>query len=334
MTSVINTVDTSHEDLIHDASLDYYGLKLATCSSDHSVKIFHVTNRGRDFDLIEDLNLHKGPVWQVAWSHPMFGTYLASCSYDRRVIVWKEMSNNKWTASYEYSGHTSSVNSVAWAPSEYGLIFACGSSDGTISVVSLNGKGNWTARKIDNAHQTGCNAVSWSPAFSQDDSSSLAGTNLSAKRLVSGGCDNQAKIWREEADGEWVLEHTLTGHTDWVRDVAWSPNVMHSRTNIASCAQNGKVLIWSCELSDQSSGPPALTIWKSNVLHDFSSIVWHVSWSLTSNMLAVSSGDNKVTIWKEDHYGKYICINDNNVANVAGTVTIAPTNTDKTAIKS
>ena len=51
-------------------------------------------------------------------------------------------------------------------------------------------------------------------------------------------------------------------------------------------------------------------MWKSVVLHEFNSVAWHVSWSLTSNMLAVSTGDNKVTIWKEDHYGKYVCINE------------------------
>jgi protein transport protein SEC13 len=51
---------------------------------------------------------HEGPVWQVSWSHPMFGNYLASCSYDKKVIVWKEMNNNKWSPFYEYSGHESS----------------------------------------------------------------------------------------------------------------------------------------------------------------------------------------------------------------------------------
>ena len=28
---------------------------------------------------------HEGPVWQVAWAHPKFGSILASCSYDRKV---------------------------------------------------------------------------------------------------------------------------------------------------------------------------------------------------------------------------------------------------------
>lgn len=309
MATIISTVDSSHEDLIHDASLDYYGLKLATCSSDRSVKIFDAAKQS----LIEDLRRHEGPVWQVAWSHPMFGNYLASCSYDKKVIIWKEMLNNKfnnnassWSAFYEYCGHESSVNTVAWAPSEYGLIFACGSSDGSISVVSLNGDGNWQARKIDNAHPTGCTSVSWAPAFPQDENQMSNG--LSAKRIASGGCDNVVKIWREDQNGLWQLDQTLTGHNEWVRDVAWSQNIIHSKTNIASCSQGGKVLIWSSDLNDSSNN--ALSIWKSTVLNEFNSVAWHVSWSLSTNMLAVSTGDNKTTIWKEDHYGKYICIND------------------------
>lgn len=50
---------------------------------------------------------HEGPVWQVAWAHPMFGNILASCSYDRKVIIWKE-ENGSWDKMYEYTGHESS----------------------------------------------------------------------------------------------------------------------------------------------------------------------------------------------------------------------------------
>lgn len=81
MVSVLNTVDTGHEDMIHDAEMDYYGLKLATCSSDNSVKIFDLKNGTQS--LVTVLKGHIGPVWQVAWAHPKFGNLLASCSYDR-----------------------------------------------------------------------------------------------------------------------------------------------------------------------------------------------------------------------------------------------------------
>lgn len=46
--------------------------------------------------LLADLNGHEGPVWQVAWAHPKFGSLLASCSFDSRVVVWKEVQDNVW----------------------------------------------------------------------------------------------------------------------------------------------------------------------------------------------------------------------------------------------
>ncbi|WP_411023651.1 WD40 repeat domain-containing protein, partial [Salmonella sp. s51228] len=84
------------------------------------------------------LSEHEGPVWQVAWAHPQFGSILASCSYDRRVLFWKEMDNVVWEVLYEYRGHTSSVNSIAFSPPDWNLTLACASSDGTIYVISNN----------------------------------------------------------------------------------------------------------------------------------------------------------------------------------------------------
>ena len=82
-------LQTSHEDLIHDAQLDYYGKRLATCSSDRTIKIYDVFDGG-ERSQTADLTGHSGPVWQVVWAHPMFGNILASCSYDRQIFVWKE----------------------------------------------------------------------------------------------------------------------------------------------------------------------------------------------------------------------------------------------------
>ncbi len=69
--------------------MDYYGRKLASCSSDRTVKVFDVVD-GAASGQGETLRGHEGPVWQVAWAHPKFGSILASCSYDGKVIIWKE----------------------------------------------------------------------------------------------------------------------------------------------------------------------------------------------------------------------------------------------------
>ena len=38
--------------------------------------------------------------------------------------------------------------------------------------------------------------------------------------------------------------------------------------------------------------------WTPKLLHKFNDVVWHLSWSVTGNILAVSGGDNKVGYWQ------------------------------------
>eukprot|EP00731_Ephydatia_muelleri_P001706 Em0001g1706a len=294
-----NTIDTQHEDMIHDAQLDYYGRKLATCSSDKTIKVFEIANNART--LIDTLVGHEGPVWQVAWAHPKFGSILASCSYDRKVIIWKEGTSG-WVKLYEFGEHKSSVNCVQWAPHDWGLQLACVSSDESFSILSNSGDGPWKYTKHENAHALGCNAVSWAPAVNP---SSLVEANTrhpvsNVKRIVTGGGDNLVKIWREENDN-WILEDKLEAHTDWVRDVAWAPSVGLPLSRIASCSQDGKVIVWT---KDESSGQN----WTPKVLKTFAEVVWRASWSVTGDILAVSGGDNKVTLWKEQKDGEWACV--------------------------
>lgn len=50
--------------------------------------------------------------------------------------------------------------------------------------------------------------------------------------------------------------------------------------------QDCRVIIWT---NDGTSNT-----WTSTVLNKFKDVVWHLSWSITGNILAVSGGDNKV----------------------------------------
>lgn len=94
-TSNVAQFESGHGDMVHDASFDYYGKRLATCSSDRNIKVFNVS--GEQITHLADLSGHEGPVWQVAWAHPKFGSLLASCSFDNKVIIWKETSDNIWS---------------------------------------------------------------------------------------------------------------------------------------------------------------------------------------------------------------------------------------------
>ncbi|KAF8127346.1 WD40-repeat-containing domain protein [Mycena galopus ATCC 62051] len=213
--------------------LDYYGKRLATCSSDRTVKVFDVIDG--------DTQKSRQVLDWVAWAHPKFGNILASCSYDGKVLIWKEQqapsSTNNWAKIRE---HTSTRPSL---PRPHQLQSIPGS------------------------------AAPPAPA-------------PPAKRFASAGCDNLVRIWGYREDQQaWVEEDVLEGHTDWVRDVAWAPSVGLTRSYIATASQDRTVLCWVRD------GPAGQQI---------PDVVWRVSWSLAGNLLAVSCGDGKVTLWKEN----------------------------------
>lgn len=99
----------------------------------------------------------------------------------------------------------------------------------------------------------------------------------------------------------WVEEKKLELHTDWVRDVAWAPSIGLPKSVIASCSQDRRVVIWT---SDDTIN------WTPTTLHTFDDVIWNVSWSLTGNILSVSGGDNKVSLWRENNEGQWVCISE------------------------
>ncbi|KAI9767067.1 MAG: GTPase-activating protein S13 [Candelina submexicana] len=284
--------NSGHDDMIHDAVLDYYGRRLATCSSDKTIKIFEV--EGESHRLTETLKGHEGAVWCVSWAHPKYGNILASASYDGKVFIWREQ-GGQWQKVFDFALHTASVNIVSWSPHESGCLLACASSDGSVSVLEF--KDNSWEHKIFPAHGIGVNAVSWAPSIAAGSLVSSGPAAGTVRRFVTGGSDNLVKIW------EWSNETksynttaTLTGHTDWVRDVAWAPTILQ-KSYIASASQDKTVRIWTSVPSNPDE-------WKSTVLN-FDAVLWRVSWSLSGNVLAVSGGDNKVSLWKENLKGEW-----------------------------
>lgn len=240
----------------------------------------------------------------MSWAHPKYGTILASSSYDGRILIWREQ-NNQWQRIYEFTLHTASVNLIAWSPAEIGCHLAAASSDGNVSVLTF--ENNTFSHVIFDAHgRLGANAVSWAPAM-------MPGALMSAgsgqqmggmRRFVTGGSDNLVKIWNfNPTTATYENICTLTGHSDWVRDVAWSPTPL-SKSYIASASQDRTVRIWTLPSSGDMSDAKA---WKCEELN-FDVVVWRVSWSMAGNVLAVSGGDNRVSLWKEKGRSGWDCV--------------------------
>ncbi len=298
---------------------------------------------GESYTHTATLQNHTGPVWSLAWSHPKFGSLLASASFDGSILIHREIRPREWVLIYGQAPslsknaanaasasntnantngdskddttstptlHESSVNDVSFAPHEYGLILAGCSSDGKVSVLThgVEDENDWLVEYIhDNA--LGVNAISWAPYMAFSSSESDEGST--ALRLVTGGCDNKIRFWVKSTSSSsgstaWTedttnqpISSTSATHSDWIRDVAWSPSLVPNTNIIASCSEDRTVIIWT-----QKGGLGKE--WVGRVIHTFDDPVWKLSWNMTGSILAVSSGDSTVTLWKRDMGGDWI----------------------------
>ena len=123
----------------------------------------------------------------------------------------------------------------------------CTYSRALTSLFRRTDDGTWGADVFE-GHAIGCNAVSWAPAVQPGSllvpqpSNTVPGQAppavQSVKRFATAGCDNLVKIWGFRDDTQaWVEEDVLDGHADWVRDVAWAPNIGLPRSYIATASQ-------------------------------------------------------------------------------------------------
>jgi WD40 repeat protein len=62
-----------HEAGVNDVAFDYYGKRLASCSSDKRIKIYDFNEKSRDWDCHDINRAHDGVIWRLSWAHPEFG---------------------------------------------------------------------------------------------------------------------------------------------------------------------------------------------------------------------------------------------------------------------
>eukprot|EP01015_Nassula_variabilis_P021936 TRINITY_DN396_c0_g3_i1.p1 TRINITY_DN396_c0_g3~~TRINITY_DN396_c0_g3_i1.p1 ORF type:complete len:344 (+),score=42.15 TRINITY_DN396_c0_g3_i1:68-1099(+) len=295
MANLTSEFRTQFEGMIHDVQYDYYGTRLAVCSQDGHIEIYDVAVQDNSKTRTGLIKAHNGPVWQVAWAHPTYGSVLASCGFDKKVTIWREVKLGDWQEVISFTDHQASVNSISFAPYECGLVLAAGSSDGQVSVLQRRQDNTWQKPVIFQAHQMGINCVSWAP-FSDNEASQNTQQYKPLQRLATGSCDCSIKIWQYDAQRNGFDEvEELKGHRNWVRDIAWRPNLLGTEEVLATSGDNGVVIIWKF----QNGQNP-----QSFQLGQFEGPTWRLSWSLTGNLLSIScinkSSGNNVYVYKEN----------------------------------
>ena len=276
-----DNIDSSIDGTVSCSQFDYSGRRLALSTSDSLIKLYTYTESTLSEQCV--LQHHNGEVLSLSWSHPKFGSLLASSSSDRTVLIWREQSQRFWNIVYEHTD-TAAVNCVSWGPWELGLQLLAGLEDGNILIFSY--KEEWETHKIS-AHTSAVKAIAWGPAIS------LVGANGGSLdrtfRFATGAGDGKIKCWGFE-DGTFTTE-TLEKHPGCIRDLSWNPSISSNRELIASCADRN-VQIWY-----RSTEEP---VWKFKDMILFPAPVWKISWNTQGNYLAVSAADNITRVLMEN----------------------------------
>ncbi|XP_049832969.1 nucleoporin SEH1 [Schistocerca gregaria] len=311
------TINAEHKDLIHDVAYDYYGERMATCSSDQFVKVWDQDEHGK-WQMTASWKAHSGSVWKVTWAHPEFGQVLATCSFDRTAAIWEEIVGEgsvpgergmrHWVRRTNLVDSRTSVTDVKFGPKSLGLLLATCSADGVVRIYEAPDVMNlsqWTLQH-EISCKLSCSCVSWNPSFSRLHPPMLA-VGSDDTTVSSGG---KVFIYEyNECSRRWVKIETLSTVTEPVHDIAFAPNLGRSYHLLAVATKDVQIYKLN-PLPDKGtqSGLTKLEVSLQAQFEDHYSTVWRVCWNVTGTMLASSGDDCCVRLWKANFASEWKCV--------------------------
>uniref|UniRef100_A0A8C4KYE3 Nucleoporin SEH1 n=1 Tax=Equus asinus TaxID=9793 RepID=A0A8C4KYE3_EQUAS len=313
---VAHSIAADHKDLIHDVSFDFHGRRMATCSSDQSVKVWDKSESG-DWHCTASWKTHSGSVWRVTWAHPEFGQVLASCSFDRTAAVWEEIvgeSNDKlrgqshWVKRTTLVDSRTSVTDVKFAPKHMGLMLATCSADGIVRIYEAPDVMNLSQWSLQHeiSCKLSCSCISWNPSSSRAHSPMIAvGSDDSSPNAMA-----KVQIFEyNENTRKYAKAETLMTVTDPVHDISFAPNLGRSFHILAIATKDVRIFTLKPVRKELSSsgGPTKFEIHIVAQFDNHNSQVWRVSWNITGTVLASSGDDGCVRLWKANYMDNWKC---------------------------
>ncbi|XP_002411485.3 nucleoporin SEH1 [Ixodes scapularis] len=320
---IARSIAADHNDLVHDVAYDFYGKRLATCSSDQTVKVW---DRGEDGDwhCSASWKTHSGSVWKVTWAHPEFGQVLATCSYDRMATVWEELVAGKglnggergqshWIKRTSLVDSRTSVTDVKFAPKQLGLQLATCSADGMVRVYEAPDVMNlsqWSLQSDINCRMP-LSCISWNHSFNRNQPPMLAvgsddpGSSSLGKVHVYEYCEGSRR---------WTRVESVVTVVEPVHDLAFAPSLGRSFFLLGIASKDVRIVSLKplqpeSTLSQLQEGTAAKFETKLvGQFEDHNSQVWRVSWNILGTILASSGDDGCVRLWKANYMGIWKCI--------------------------
>jgi len=310
-------INADHEDLIHDVAYDFYGKRMATCSSDQKVKVWDQDEAG-NWTCSASWKSHYGSVWKVTWAHPEFGQVIATCSFDRTAAVWEEIvgekssgGQNHWVKKTSLVDSRTSVTDVKFGPKHLGLILATCSADGTVRIYEAEDVMNMSQWSLSHEIPVKfpCSCISWNPSLSRLHSPMIAvGSDESNS---AGPPCGKVKVYEySDSIRRWQLVETFASITDPVYDIAFAPNIGRSYHVLAVASRDLRMITLKIAGGgkDNSNVANRFEIRQAGQFEDHGSSVWRVCWNITGTILASSGDDGCVKLWKANYMDNWKCV--------------------------
>lgn len=273
------------------------GGNAAKTDADNSAQVWNPLNGARS----STFALHKDGVGSLAWSPD--SKRIVSGSFEN-VFIWDATNGAMLAHQEDKAGNPLSNVAVSWSPD--GKTIITGRENGVVQIRSLDAQPHAQFQ----LHKRNVNALAWSPDSKRVATASSDGTVLvwtptdgriiftlkhagpvnavawspDGQQIASGDNANIVSLWNAN-DGS--LLHQYTAHTRAVNAVAWSPD----SKLIASGSADTTARVWN--VTDRT-----LAAFYQGHANTVTAIAWLPTWSIYGQILATSSLDGTVQVWK------------------------------------
>ena len=250
------------------SAFDFYGKQMVSGTSDHLIQLYHFQD---EWVLYDQWKAHTAPVYDCCFSHPYFGTLIATCS--TVVKIWEYGSGVVQRCELRDTNEV--VDSVSFAPQSVGLKLASACRDGMIRMYipsELLSLSEWTCIE----------ELAFSP------------TLVDACRMAySPDEDRLVVVFRSTiqcyASVQNAMQKVITREVqDKLLCCAYAPTMGRSFDLVAVGSEEGRLYIF--KLQDGQAEDVGGEMLRGRITH--------VQWNLTGTIL-LTTEDTKVTKWQQ-----------------------------------